>query len=80
MSSGSLPFRSRLEEIGTPVRVTALIPLEEASHQVFPALHKVFVGSLLGLSDVGADVHYRASVPANCIERVDEVDDFDRYR
>lgn len=78
MSSGSVSFRARLRGIGIPMRVTALIALEHGSHAIYPALHKVFVGSRLGLSDVGADVFYRASIPPHCIESIDEVENFDQ--
>jgi hypothetical protein len=80
MSSGSVLFRPQLGEIGTPTRVTALVALDDASHAIYPALHKVFVGSLLGLSDVGADVFYRASVPPDRIESIDEIESFDQDR
>jgi hypothetical protein len=80
MSSGSVLFRPRLREMGTSTRVTALVALDDASHAIYPALHKVFVGSLLGLSDVGADVFYRASVPPDYIESIDEIGSFDQNR
>jgi hypothetical protein len=39
----------------------------------YPALHKVFVASLLGLRDVGADVFYRSAIPPEHVERVEEL-------
>jgi hypothetical protein len=73
-SSYSVPFRARLETLGSPTRVTSLIALaDDKNHSVFPALHKVFVASLLGLHDVGADVYYRASIPPEHVQRIDEV-------
>jgi hypothetical protein len=74
-SSGSVPFRARLKTIGVPIRVVALIALDDAErHKCYPALHKVFVGSLLGLRDIGADVFYRSPVPPEHVERVEEVE------
>lgn len=73
-SSGSAPFRARLQTIGVPTRVVALIALGDAeSHSCYPALHKVFVASLLGLHDVGADVFYRSPIPPQHIVQVEEV-------
>ena len=73
-SSGSVPFRARLKTIGVPTRVVVLIALADAEgHNCFPALHKVFVASLLGLHDVGADVFYRLPVLPEHVERVEEV-------
>ena len=73
-SSGSVPFRARLARLGSPTRVTSLIALaDDKKHSVFPALHKAFVASLLGLHDVGADVLYRASISPEHVQRVDEV-------
>jgi hypothetical protein len=77
-SSGSVPFRERLKTLGVPTRVVGLLAIEDASkHKVHPALHRVFVGSLLGLTDVGANVFYRAPVPPEHIERIEEVDGLD---
>ncbi len=74
-SSGSAPFRERLGRLGVPTRVVALLAIEDASkHKVYPALHRVFVGSFLRLPDVGADVFYRAPVPPEYIDRIEEVD------
>jgi hypothetical protein len=73
-SSCSVSFRARLKTLGAATRVVALLALEDASrHSVFPALHRVFVASLLGLPDVGADVHYRSPIPPEHIERIEEV-------
>lgn len=81
MSSLSVPFRSRLEEIGTPTRVTALVALEDpAKHPTYPSLHKVFVGSLLGFDDLGADVFYRSSIPPEHIEHIEEIENISQYR
>jgi hypothetical protein len=77
-SSGSVPFRERLKTLGVPTRVVGLLEIEDASkHKVYPALHRVFVGSFLGLMDVGADVFYRAPVPPEYIERIEEIDGLD---
>jgi hypothetical protein len=81
MSSLSVPFRSRLEEIGSPARVTALVALEDSNkHNCYPALHKLFVGALLGLDDLGADVFYRTPVPPEHIEKIEEVGNIIQYR
>ena len=77
-SSSSIPFRERLKTLGVPTRVVGLLAIEDGSkHKIYPALHRVFVGSFLGLPDVGADVFYRAPVPPERIERIDEVDGLD---
>ena len=74
-SSGAVSQRERLKTLGSPTVVVALIELggPASNHLVFPALHKVFVGAFLGLFDVGADVFYRAAVPSERIESIDEV-------
>jgi hypothetical protein len=80
MSSLSMPFRSRLEEIGTPTRVTALVALEDSTkHQIYPSLHKLFVGSLLRLDDLGADVFYRSPIPPEHIEDIEDVENISQY-
>jgi hypothetical protein len=72
MSSGAVPLRQRLRTLGSPTTVTALLDLSpgRSRHLVFPALHKVFIGAVLGLPDVGADVFYRAPIPPEHIESV----------
>lgn len=80
MSTLSVSFRSRLEEIGTPTRVTALVALEDSTrHHTYPSLHKLFVGSLLGLDDLGSDLFYRSSIPPEHIEQIEEVENISRY-
>jgi hypothetical protein len=75
-SSGSVAFRKRLKSLGVPTMIVAVLAIEDASkHKIYPALHKVFVGSLLRLPDVGADVFYRAAVPPKYIEMIEEVED-----
>ena len=71
MSSKALPLLDRLKGLGKPTVVIALLDLggRGSPHKVFPALHKVFVGAALRLSDVGADVFYKALVPPEHIER-----------
>jgi hypothetical protein len=74
-SSGSVPFRSRLKDIGAPTRVSALLSLEDARRDsVFPVLHKIFVASLLDLHDVGGEVFYRSAIPPEHIVGVENVD------
>lgn len=74
-SSGSVLLRERFKTLGSPTKVIALLELGEraSNHFVSPPLHKVFVGSLLGLSDVGADVFYRAPVPSEHIEGIENL-------
>jgi hypothetical protein len=75
MSFGAVSQRERLKRLGSPTIVVALIELggQRSNHLVFPALHRVFVGALLGLLDVGADVFYRAPVPSEHIESLEEI-------
>jgi hypothetical protein len=75
MSSGATSQRERLKTLGSPTVVVALIELggRTSNHLIFPALHKVFVGALLGLLDVGADVFYRTTVPSTRIESIKEI-------
>lgn len=70
MSSGAQSFKERLMSLGSPTVVVTLLELggDGFHHHVFPALHKVFVAAVLGLPDVGANVFYRAPVPAENIE------------
>lgn len=73
-ASGSVSLRKRLTMIGSPTRVVALIALEDSDrHAVYPSLHKVFVASLIGLHDVGADVFYHSSISPEHVERIEEV-------
>ena len=73
-SSGSVPFRWKLSQLGSPTRVVAHVALEDSEkHAVYPALHKVFVASLLELNDVGADVFYRSHIPPENVERIEAV-------
>ena len=63
---------AEITTLGKPTVVIALLDLggRGSPHMVFPALHKVFVGAALRLSDVGADVFYKALVPPEHIERI----------
>jgi hypothetical protein len=72
MSSKAAQIRERLKELGIPTVVVALLDLggRDCPHKVFPALHKVFVGAVLGLKCAWADVFYRAAVPPNHIESI----------
>jgi hypothetical protein len=68
------------QQIGVPTRVTALVALEDATkHKTYPSLHKLFVASLLGFNDLGADVIYRSSIPPEHIEAIDEVENIGQY-
>jgi hypothetical protein len=52
----------------------ALIAGDDAEvHNCYPARHKLFVASLLGLHDVGADVLYRSPIPPEHIVQLEEV-------
>ena len=75
MSSGTELVSERVKGIGSPTVVVALLKFGRPGpqHSVFPALHKVFVGACLGLADVGAEVFYRAPVPPDYIERIEDV-------
>lgn len=73
-SSGSASFRRRLTTSGSPTRVVALIALGDSDrHSVYPSLHKVFVASLLGFEDLGADVFYRLPILPENVVRIEEV-------
>jgi hypothetical protein len=64
-----------LKDIGTPTKVSALLSLEDARRDsVFPALHKIFVASLLDLHDVGGEVHYRSAIPPEHGVGIENVD------
>lgn len=67
-----LPILDRLKGLSKPTVVIALLDLSgrNSPHNVYPALHKVFVGAALRFSDVGADVSYKAPVPAEHVERL----------
>lgn len=64
MSGGGAALRPSLRELGKPTIVVAAIDLSESwkRHATYPSLHKVFVGRLLDLGDLGADVFYRKPV------------------
>ncbi len=70
--STEVPCLNRLKDKSRPTIIEALLDLGGSSipHNVYPALHKVFIGSDLGLSDVGADVFYQAAVTPDSIERI----------
>ena len=71
-SSNKLPILDRLKSLSKPTIVIALLDLSgrNSPHNVYPALHKVFVGAALHLSDVGADVFYKAAVSPENVERL----------
>jgi hypothetical protein len=70
-SPGAKTLRGRLQEIGTSAVVQACIDITGSDrHLCFPALHRVFVGGALGLSDAWADLLYRAPVPGSCVEKI----------
>jgi hypothetical protein len=54
---------------GPPAVVVADIRLNAGwqTHAVYPSLHKLFVGRLLELEELGADVFYSGAVPAEHI-------------
>ncbi len=72
MSSKKPHILDRLKSLSKPTIVVALLDLSgrNSPHNVYPALHKVFVGAALQLSDVGADVFYKAAVPPENVERL----------
>lgn len=72
-----------LELIGKSAIVVACLNMTRAHNDPhsFPPLAKLFVGLLLGLSDVAAEVHYRESIPADDILAVWQPGDaqYDRH-
>jgi len=64
--------RPRLQKIGCASIVVALldIAMDPLSDFITPGLDRSFVGKVLGLSDVGSDVHYMRPVPPECIEAI----------
>ena len=71
-SSVAFRIKEKLGRLGSPAVVVARLQLggDGPRPLMFPSLHKVFVGALLGLADTGADVFYRAPVPPENIEFV----------
>lgn len=65
MSGGGAAVRPQLRRLGSPAIVVAGIDLSPGwrTHAVYPSLHKLFVGRLLHLEDLGADVFYRDAIP-----------------
>ena len=68
MSSRSDIQNKRLRILGVPTVVVALIDI--GLSMMFPAVHKVFVGAVLGLPRNSADVFYRATIPPHHIEQI----------
>lgn len=67
MSSRAGDWRTRLQDLGQPTVVVVETPIDPAvRHSIYPGVLKTFVGAALGL-DTGADVHYRAHVPADAV-------------
>ncbi len=66
MSRGGAVLRPRLRRLGTPAIVVVRVELSESwrIHSCFPSLHKLFVGRLLELQELGADVFLRRPVPS----------------
>lgn len=66
---------ANLKGLSKPTVVVALLDLggRSSPHGVFPSLHKVFVGTALRLSDVGADVFYKAPVLPEHPEHVERI-------
>ena len=58
-----------LESVGNPAVVVAQLDLAgpHTRHLTFPSLGKLFVGRLLGTTNLSASVHYRAPVDGNDI-------------
>jgi hypothetical protein len=72
MSENGYALRPVLEHIGQPTIVVALLDLSggPSTYYFAPALHRLFVGSALGLKDAQGDAHYRASIPQARIEAI----------
>lgn len=74
-SSRTTSLSSRLLTLGAPCIVEAAIDITvSGNHLIFPALHKAFVGSFLKLDDAGAEIHYFAPVPPECILSITTVE------
>ena len=78
-SSNKLSILDQLKILSKPTIVSALLDLSgrNSPHDVYPALHKVFVGAALHLSDVGADVFYKTAVSPENVERLLQPGDSD---
>ena len=60
-----------LRSLGRPAIIVAHLDLTIPGHHFFfPRLENVFVGALLGLRDVGADVFFRSPIPADRVEAI----------
>lgn len=61
-------LREVLEHLGRPAIVVAAVDLTAPGrHDVWPGVLKTLVGTRLGLEDAGADMFYRAPVPAGAV-------------
>ena len=71
-SSAAALLAPKLKTMGSPAIVQLRISInrEAAESNFYPSLHKVFIGSALGLSNYDADVFYRASIPSAQIDAV----------
>ncbi len=80
--SGTEFKRTRLQSIGRPSVVVASLDFSvPGEHFVCADLLHCFVGKVLNLSDVGADVFFKAPVPAKYIEAIWQPGDprYDRH-
>jgi hypothetical protein len=81
--ASSFEMREFLRRLGRPSVVVAAIDLSASGrHDVRPGVLKTFVGTDLGLSGAGADIMYRAQVPAAAIVEIWQpgVRSYDRFR
>lgn len=71
-SSKRPPVLEHLNSHSKPAIVVTLLDLggKSSPHKIYPALHKVFVGARLCLSDLGADVFYKAHVSPENVESI----------
>lgn len=73
--------QARLRSLGAPSVVVLDLPLTEARWLMFPGLGNALAGHLAGLLSRGADVHYKASVPASAVIGIWQpgVSEYDRF-
>jgi hypothetical protein len=65
------PLHTKLRSFGTPTIVVANLDLTAADRVlIFPGVVHALVGTALGLSDIGASIHYYAPIPPTHIERL----------
>jgi hypothetical protein len=82
MSSGHEHLSERVNQLGNPAIVVADLDLNDGEkHALFPGLHKAFVGRMIGLEGIDADIFYRSPIPPDRIAAIWQPGDpeYDRY-